>query len=97
IRATMAMAARAMMASTVIGLLRGHLLALRLPPAPPQVDRDQPGSHPDMHPPGIRVNPDQERLSTAAATGLSPLVSSSVWCRVPGLSSRAAMTAATSA
>src|SRR6266705_2860397 len=37
-----------------------------------------------MHPRGIRVNPDQERLCTAAATGLSPLVSSSVWCPVPG-------------
>ncbi len=27
---------------------------------------------------------DQEMLCTAAATGLSPPTSSSVWCRVPG-------------
>src|SRR5690348_15423728 len=40
---------------------------------------------------------DQEMLCTAAVTGLSPLTSSSVWCRVPGSPSRAAMTAATSA
>ena len=40
---------------------------------------------------------DQEMLCTAAATRLSPPTSSSVWCRVPGLSSRAAMTVATSA
>jgi hypothetical protein len=40
---------------------------------------------------------DQEVACTAEATGLSPPTSSSVWCRVSGSSSRAAMTAATSA
>jgi len=33
----------------------------------------------------------QETLWTAAETELSPLTNSSVWCRVPGLSSRAAV------
>src|SRR6185312_6979567 len=50
--------------------------------------------HREDEPPPRR---DQETLRTASATGLSPPTSSSVWCRVPGVSSRAAMTAATSA
>jgi hypothetical protein len=46
------------------------MLISRLPPPAARVDRDQPWFIPEMHPEGIRVNPDPARAPPGLFAGL---------------------------